>query len=230
MLKFFLGFNIYYVIIGLVTFVALLFIILFIVVFRKVRSGSGEKINLIEFPLETNSKINNFINQVSNFLNELGKIVNKDHKKTLNEINEKIHVFEKFANEKNQELLTYKEGYEFSKYKNIIMGIIDTIDLLESLITSTSDQHTKENFLAIKDKLEIVLNNNGIEKFIPNINQKIFDTVGCEPSRSTEKTTDESKVNLIHSIIKPGYKITLKKDLNKIIKKSEVKVYSLANE
>ena len=64
---------------------------------------------------------------------------------------------------------------------------------------------------------------------MPNINEKIFDTIGCEPSQVTEKTSDENKINLIHSVLKPGYKIKVKDNLDKIVKKSLVKVDGLNN-
>jgi molecular chaperone GrpE (heat shock protein) len=201
-------------------------------VFRKIRSASSDKINLIEFPLETSNKINSFINEVKIYLHELGKLVSGEHKQAVKEINERLKIFENFANEKNQELQLYKEGYEFSKYKNIINGIVDCLELIETANKKAPDQdHEVNNYLnALKEKLEIILANNGVEKFIPNLNQKIFDIQGCEPSQITEKTNDENKINIIHSVLKPGYKIKIKGNLEKIIKKSQVKIYGLAND
>jgi molecular chaperone GrpE (heat shock protein) len=201
-------------------------------VFRKIRSASSDKINLIEFPLETSNKINTFINEVKIYLHELGKLVSGEHKQAVKEINERLKIFENFANEKNQELQLYKEGYEFSKYKNIINGIVDCLELIETANKKAPDQdHEVNNYLnALKEKLEIILANNGVEKFIPNLNQKIFDIQGCEPSQITEKTNDENKINIIHSVLKPGYKIKIKGNLEKIIKKSQVKIYGLAND
>ena len=207
-------------------------LILLISVFRKIRSASSDKINLIEFPLETSNKINSFINEVKIYLHELGKLVSGEHKQAVKEINERLKIFENFANEKNQELQLYKEGYEFSKYKNIINGIVDCLELIETANKKAPDQdHEVNNYLnALKEKLEIILANNGVEKFIPNLNQKIFDIQGCEPSQITEKTNDENKINIIHSVLKPGYKIKIKGNLEKIIKKSQVKIYGLAND
>ena len=218
-----------YFIYSLLGLVIIILLTLFLSIFRKIRSTSADKFNVIQFPIETNNKIKDFINEVSDYLNKLGKLVSIDQKQAVKEINERLKIFETFANEKNQELLLYKEGYEYSKQKNIINGILDCVELIESSIEKSKDNNiTNENYLsAIKEKLEIILNNNGIEKFIPNINEKIFDTTGCEPSQITEKTTDENKINIIHSVLKPGYKIKLKDNLYKIVKKSLVKVYGL---
>lgn len=221
-----------YIIIVVLSLFCLIQSFLLISIFRKIRSGSGDKINLIEFPLETSNKINSFVKEVKIYLNELGKLVSGEQKQALKDINERMKIFEKFANEKNQELQLYKEGYEFTKYKNIINAIIECTELIETLNEKNSiqDDQIKNYLKALNEKLEIILVNNGIEKFIPNINQKIFDVEGCEPSQITEKTNDENKINIIHSVLKPGYKIKIKNNLEKIIKKSQVKVYGLANE
>ena len=221
-----------YIIIIALSIFCLILLILLISVFRKIRSASSDKINLIEFPLETSNKINSFINEVKIYLHELGKLVSGEHKQAVKEINERLKIFENFANEKNQELQLYKEGYEFSKYKNIINGIVDCLELIETANKKAPDHdHEVNNYLnALKEKLEIILANNGVEKFIPNLNQKIFDIQGCEPSQITEKTNDENKINIIHSVLKPGYKIKIKGNLEKIIKKSQVKIYGLAND
>ena len=218
-----------YFIYSLLGLVIIILLILFLSIFRKIRSTSADKFNVIQFPIETTNKIKDFINEVSDYLNKLGKLVSTDQKQAVKEINERLKIFETFANEKNQELQLYKEGYEYSKQKSIINGILDCVELIERSIEKSKDNNiTNENYLsAIKEKLEIILNNNGVEKFTPNINEKIFDTTGCEPSQITEKTTDENKINVIHSVLKPGYKIKLKDNLYKIVKKSLVKVYGL---
>lgn len=221
--------NINYFIFFVLGLIIIILLILFLSIFRKIRSTSADKFNVIQFPIETNNKIKDFINEVSDYLNKLGKLVSTDQKQAVKEINERLKIFETFANEKNQELQLYKEGYEYSKQKNIINGILDCIELIEISMEKSINNNTNENYL-IKEKLEIILNNNGIEKFIPNINEKIFDTIGCEPSQNTEKTNDESKINIIHSVLKPGYKIKLKDNSYKIVKKSLVKIYSFKND
>jgi cell shape-determining protein MreC len=112
-----------YFIYSLLGLVIIILLILFLSIFRKIRSTSADKINVIQFPIETNNKIKDFINEVSDYLNKLGKLVSTDQKQAVKEINERLKIFETFANEKNQELQLYKEGYEYSKQKNIINGI-----------------------------------------------------------------------------------------------------------
>ena len=76
-----------YIIITALSIFCLTLLILLISVFRKIRSASSDKINLIEFPLETNNKINSFINEVKIYLHELGKLVSGEHKQAVKENN-----------------------------------------------------------------------------------------------------------------------------------------------
>ena len=42
-----------------------------------------------------------------------------------------IKPFEKVAREKNDELKDYKKGYDYSRNKSIIDGVIETIEFIE---------------------------------------------------------------------------------------------------
>ena len=78
-------------------------------------------------------------------------------KETLNEVDEKISPFEKVAREKNDELKTYKEGYDYSKYKSIINGIIDAIEFIETAEKKikSEDEILKSYFETTKENLSL---------------------------------------------------------------------------
>jgi molecular chaperone GrpE (heat shock protein) len=190
---------------------------------------------VIEFPKETKDKINNFIKHIDEHNQELKDFLINDHnsaKKIITDIDEKISPFEKVAREKNEELKNYKKGYEYSRYKALLDGIIETIGFIEnaeSKINST-DEITKSYFQSTKDKLLIILNNSGIETFTPALNIQSLDHQGCEVDINTEPTNDKNKNNLIHSVVANGYKLNLKDNEIIYIKKSLVKVYEHINE
>ena len=54
-----------------------------------------------------------------------------------------------------------------------------------------------------------------------------MDTIGCTPIKNTKKTTDSDKVNLISSVIKPGYRILIRDDKFNYIKNAEVEIFEL---
>ena len=123
-----------YSIIFILLIVSILSGILFLRLYRKIKSSDKDSINLINFPLEL-EKINDFVTESK----ENNKDLIKSHfnaqettKKIIQDLDEKIAPFEKVAREKNDELKIYKEGYDYSKNKSIINGIIDTIEFMET--------------------------------------------------------------------------------------------------
>tara|TARA_Y100000590_G_C15570886_1_gene958532 strand:- start:487 stop:1194 length:708 start_codon:yes stop_codon:yes gene_type:complete len=217
-------------IIVLLLVLLILSIILFVKIYKKIKSSDKDNFNLIEFPKETNNKIENFISETKQNNQELINYLNnqyKDAKTIIKEVDEKIAPFEKVAREKNDELKEYKKGYDYSRNKSIIDGVIETIEFIEDAEKKiiSSDDTLKSYLSYTKEKLLIILNNSGIESFEPKINSPSLDDHSCEIDIVTEKTDDEAKNNLICSVIKKGYLIKMTEKDTKHIKKAIVKVY-----
>ena len=77
--------------------------------------------------------------------------------------------------------------------------------------------------------MSIVLTNSGIEQFSPELNQNVLEEKGCSSGLETKKTKDPTKVNLIASIVKPGYRLQVKENEFIFLKNAEVQVYELEN-
>ena len=224
-----------YSFIALLIITLILVIILFLKLYFKIKSSEKDSINLIQFPKETENKLENFIN---NSKNTHANLV-EEFKKTqiysnnlIKDIDNKISPFEKVAREKNDELKEYKKGYEYSRYKALLDGVIGTIIFIENAENkiSSSDEIAKSYFESTKDKLLIILNNSGIEPFTPELNIQSLDHQGCEVDINTELTNDKSKNDLIHSVVARGYKLNLKDGTVHFIKKALVKVYEFKND
>ena len=219
-----------YSILGFLLISLILAIILFVKLYQKIKSSDKDSINLIQFPKETENKLDHFINNVKNdhhnLVNEFKK-TQKNSDYLIKELDNKISPFEKVAREKNDELKEYKKGYEYSRYKAILDGIIETIIFIENAENklNSNDEIAKSYFESTKDKLLIILNNSGIEPFVPELNIQSLDHQGCEVDINTEPTNDKSKNNLIHSVVSKGYKLNLKDGTTNFIKKALVKVY-----
>lgn len=211
------------------------FLYTIIILLKKIKSAKPDGLTLIEFPSETNKKINDLIENIISFSSAIDNSVNKDQKKILNdqkevvkEISEQLKTFETFAKEKSKELAQYKEGYDLNKNKALFLSIINSISFINSALIKIKEENNiaKDYLVATKDKLEIILSNYSIEKFSPEINKKITEIEGCEPLLETVDTNDDHKVNCIHSVVKPGYEIRITEKEKRILKKAEVKVYS----
>lgn len=224
-----------YLFLALIIIALILVTVLFIKLYLKIKSTDKDSINLIQFPKETENKIEHFINSTktnhSNLVEEFKK-TQVYANNLIKDIDEKISPFEKVAREKNDELKEYKKGYEYSRYKALLDGIIETIIFIENAEKkiSASDEIAKSYFESTKDKLLIILNNSGIEPFTPELNIQSLDHQGCEVDINTEPTKDKNKNDLIHSVIARGYKLNLKDGVTLYIKKALVKVFEFNNE
>ena len=124
-----------YLFLGLIIITLILVIILFIKLYQKIKSSDKDSINLIQFPKETENKLDHFINNAKNDHHNLVNEFRKTQKYSdtlIKELDNKISPFEKVAREKNDELKDYKKGYEYSRYKALLDGIIETIIFIEN--------------------------------------------------------------------------------------------------
>ena len=147
----------------------------------------------------------------------------------INSVNGLLQTYNKIITEKTAELEHYKNASLDSKQKGLFSSLINISDFIEKFNQDNPslDEKTKNYLIAIQDKLEIALSSTGIEKFEPNLNENIMEVIGCTPSKITKKTTDINKINLISSVIKPGYRILIRDDKFNYIKNAEVEIFEL---
>lgn len=153
----------------------------------------------------------------------------KEIKEQTSSNNNLLETYNKVIADKSEELESYKEASTNTKQKGLFTSLIGIIDFIEkfNLDNNHLDEKTKNYLIAIQDKLEIALSSTGIEKFEPNLNENIMEVIGCTPSKITKKTTDSNKINLISSVIKPGYRILIRDDKFNYIKNAEVEIFEL---
>ena len=147
----------------------------------------------------------------------------------INSVNGLLQTYNKIITEKTAELEHYKNASLDSKQKGLFSSLINISDFIEKFNKDNPslDEKTKNYLIAIQDKLEIALSSSGIEKFEPNLNENIMEVIGCTPSKITKKTKDSNKINLISSVIKPGYRILIRDDKFNYIKNAEVEIFEL---
>ena len=145
--------------------------------------------------------------------------------------NDLLKTYNKVIDEKGAELNKYKDGGELGKQKGLFNSLIEIEEFIKKFSETSSylDERTKNYITAIKDKLGIVLTNSGIEQFSPELNQNVLEEKGCSSALETKKTKNHSKINLIASVVKPGYRLQVKENEFIFLKNAEVQVYELEN-
>ena len=158
-------------------------------------------------------------------INEVNKILEQINNQ-FSSLNEQVQSFRTLAEERGIELKQYKDGYNYSIVKSFIMGLIENIKYIDkNLLRDEIKNSDFARYLeASKDKLELLLVAQGVEKYIPEVGNLIMETEGCK-AVGTISTSEDKKVNLIQSIITPGYKLQLNKNESNIIYHAEVIVF-----
>ena len=178
--------------------------------------------------IEKNSKI------IKKKINE-ESIHNEQNLETMNdnisETNKLLTTYKKTIEEKSHELKKYKEGAEIAKTKGVLVSLIRILEFVEQFEKKSKDldENSKNYIEAIKDKMQILLINSGVEIFKPELNKNVLDVQGCSSNLLTKKTKDPSKINLIANVIKPGYKLQVRTNDFIFLKNAEVEVYELEN-
>ena len=223
------------VIIILLIIVVILFCIsTYLIYFKRWREFEPDK--LITFPEEAINKVNLIIDTNNKYQAEVikqNKLISSDLNKILSDVNsqiiklsEQVQSFRSLAEERGDEIKRYKDGYNFSISKSFMLGIIENINYIDKNLEREEIKNSDlSRFLeASKDKLELLLLSQGVEKYSPEINKPITEVDGCK-AVDTILTNDNEIVNQIHSVVKEGLKLQITNTEMKIISEAEVIVY-----
>ena len=223
------------IIITLLIIVVILFCIsTYLIYFKRWREFEPDK--LITFPEEAINKVNLIIDTNNKYQAEVikqNKLISSDLNKILSDVNsqiiklsEQVQSFRSLAEERGDEIKRYKDGYNFSISKSFMLGIIENINYIDKNLEREEIKNSDlSRFLeASKDKLELLLLSQGVEKYSPEINKPITEIDGCK-AVDTILTNDNEIVNQIHSVVKEGLKLQITNAEMKIISEAEVIVY-----
>ena len=189
-----------------------------------------DETKLVTFPEEAVQTINAMKNAHQVFTREIQEFL-KDSQtqqnEKINNINDQLDSFRTLAEERGAELKRFKDGYDFSNLKSLILSIVDNIQNINKYLLNPElkNSPTSRYLEATKDKLEITLQMKGVEEYIPEKGKLIVDVIGCR-AVATEITKNDEQINIIYKINKPGYKIATDDGNIKIIKEAEVTVYA----
>lgn len=169
-------------------------------------------------------KIQKNLSDQSIFLNEV-KGSNQKLETNLHENSQLLKDFQTITKDASEELKAYKEGYDLVKSRGMVLNLINLMEFTKSALEKCKDSDEKsKNYLnAIKDKIEIFLNNFGVEEYLPEVGENI-DQTGCVV-KETETTDRPDKIDTILQVLKPGFMMSLDEADQIIIKEAEVKAY-----
>jgi molecular chaperone GrpE (heat shock protein) len=99
--------------------------------------------------------------------------------------------------------------------------------ILNAIEESGKLNENYKNYQAINEQLKSALDINGIEIFIPQLNQDYTKSKGVSSENVIKSETDDPKlVNKIIQVVKPGYILISN---GKILRNAQVKIYVTNN-
>jgi len=185
-----------------------------------------KKVNKIQKGIRTNQDINRKIPI------EMGKVV-KDYndsvimiaRKTgeaLTKLNSKFESMEEILEEKNSEINSYREGFEYSLNNRTYMQLIRLKSDIERNQGKLEDKEIIKLFLI---QMMNILNDIGIEELCPEKGEQV-DT-STMAVKNVEITEDSNFNNRVNDVLSPGYFIKVTADQKRILKDCEVSIYKM---
>jgi len=192
------------------------------------RVQSFEKL-LKDYVFSSEAKQNDFF--------EYTAYVVKESKHDLEGINSHIEIFRKIAEENAEELQRYKNGYDITITKRLVLGVIRTLDDIdEHLVRLENNSNSSpeanlnsaiESLKAIKQLLIFKLSDEQIEPFLPDESMSLDNpeqSKRCDVIKAVPSANKEL-VGQISEVINPGYSMIAAEEDEIILRKANVVVF-----
>jgi len=220
-------------IISIVTISVLIYFVYFYYLIPK-RYKDDEVIRIPQDFYRDNELLKNDIKDNNNKINEMFKKIyslTQDVQQNIDSTKPRLDILTDQIQLKDSEIEKYKEGLEIINIKKSINQFLNTYDVLFSILNAIEESgklnENYKNYQAINEQLKSALDINGIEIFIPQLNQDYTKSKGVSSENVIKSETDDPKlVNKIIQVVKPGYILISN---GKILRNAQVKIYVTNN-
>ena len=161
-----------------------------------------------------------FTKQLQEYLNNsMGKI-RDDTKKTA----DLLENLNSIVNQKDKDLDRFKKGYDLIRLRSFVLNIIEAISFLQNRKSEFTDEKFASYVNAYEKQLLRVLDDLGIQSFVPKVGDIVTDVEGIEVIGSTP-LKEGSKPNGVSEILSDGFIMNFQDGRKEILKTSQVNVY-----
>ncbi len=151
-------------------------------------------------------------------------LTNKAISKTLDEVSTLREMFLDLNNQitkQEKELDIYRKGYANNILKNFYEDLLDLFELIEEHY----EDNPSEDFEKIKKYSSFMIQDIGIKKFVPPINEEVRKLKGINIHPDFTPTDIESQDGTIEKVLKYGYKKVNEDNSVTYIRSATVKIY-----
>ena len=164
--------------------------------------------------------IASFTKQLQEYLNNsLGKI-REDTKKTT----DLLENLNSIVNQRDKDLDRFKKGYDLVRLRSFVLNIIEAISFLQNRKSEFTDEKFASYVNAYEKQLLRILDDLGIQSFIPKVGDIVSDVEGIEVIGSTP-LKEGSKPNGVSEILSDGFIMNFQDGRKEILKTAQVNVF-----
>ena len=161
-----------------------------------------------------------FTKQLQEYLNNsLGKI-REDTKKTT----DLLENLNSIVNQRDKDLDRFKKGYDLVRLRSFVLNIIEAISFLQNRKSEFTDEKFASYVNAYEKQLLRILDDLGIQSFIPKVGDIVTDFEGIEVIGSTP-LKEGSKPNSVSEILSDGFIMNFQDGRKEILKTAQVNVF-----
>lgn len=161
-----------------------------------------------------------FTKQLQEYLNNsLGKI-REDTKKTT----DLLENLNSIVNQRDKDLDRFKKGYDLVRLRSFVLNIIEAISFLQNRKSEFTDEKFASYVNAYEKQLLRILDDLGIQSFIPKVGDIVTDFEGIEVIGSTP-LKEGSKPNGVSEILSDGFIMNFQDGRKEILKTAQVNVF-----
>tara|TARA_A100001015_G_scaffold147815_1_gene163910 strand:- start:1087 stop:1779 length:693 start_codon:yes stop_codon:yes gene_type:complete len=161
-----------------------------------------------------------FTKQLQEYLNNsLGKI-REDTKKTT----DLLENLNSIVNQRDKDLDRFKKGYDLVRLRSFVLNIIEAISFLQNRKSEFTDEKFASYVNAYEKQLLRILDDLGIQSFIPKVGDIVTDVEGIEVIGSTP-LKEGNKPNGVSEILSDGFIMNFQDGRKEILKTAQVNVF-----
>lgn len=166
------------------------------------------------------ANIVSFTKQLQEYLNNSMGKVREDTKKTA----DLLENLNSIVDQKNKDLDRFKKGYDLVRLRSFVLNIIEAISFLQNRKSEFTDEKFTNYVNAYEKQLLKILDDLGIQSFIPKVGDIVTDFEGIEVIGSTP-LKEGSRLNGVSEILSDGFIMNFQDGRKEILKTAQVNVY-----
>lgn len=161
-----------------------------------------------------------FTKQLQEYLNNSMSKIREDTKKTA----DLLENLNSIVDQKDKDLDRFKKGYDLVRLRSFVLNVVEAISFLQNRKSEFTDEKFASYVNAYEKQLLRILDDLGIQSFIPKVGDIATDVEGIEVIGATP-LVEGGKPNGVSEILSQGFIMNFQDGRKEILKTAQVNVY-----